>query len=499
MSHKSAAAPRLAPDAEKAEQLRNITSLLGHGGLLLLLLAVVVAANGSADTWWHLATGRWIVQHHAVPHVDPFSYTFGGKPWIAHEYLSEVILYLTYVAAGLPGLVMVSAGLLTLGFWLVYRRCTGPVVVNGAAVLLGAVSALPGISLRPQMFTFALGAVYLWILDRYQRERKPAALLWLPVLMLLWVQLHGGYILGLAIVGVIFAGAVLDALAPGKPANVLKKNEILALLWTLLACGAVVLLNPFGVAAYTQPFVIMGMRINQQILEWQTPSITMVRFQPFYLLLGLTLVTMIVARKRYRPGQWLLFLAFALAAVRSGRNMAVFPLVAVPLLAQGVRLPQFVAEWGRKFTPPMRVGLALGLLLAGAVAASQRTSMEVRFQQETALFGFPFKAVKFLAANPMPGNLLNGYTYGGYLIWMLPPQYKVFVDGRADLYGDDFLENYAAVYNGNVPPDPLLDAYNIRTVLAEPQSALAAELKDEAHAGKWHEVYRDPIAVIFTR
>lgn len=469
---------------------------LATGGLILLMLGVAVVANGSSDTWWHLATGRWIVQNHAVPHADPFSFTAAGKPWVAHEYLSDVVMYLVFHLAGWGGLVMLSGTVLTIGWWLVYKRCAAPPVVSGAVVLLGLLSAQPGVSLRPQMFTFLMGAAFLWILDRYQRERRAKLLIALPVLMLLWVQLHGGYILGLAIAGLWLAGAVADQQVTPKRDDILKRKEALPLLCALLASAAVVALNPNWLKAYTHPFTILSMRVNQRITEWKPVDPSRPEFFWFLVLLGLTLLAMIAGWKRYRPGQWLLFLAFAYEALHSGRNIAVFPLVAVPLLAQGIRVPKAVDERAAGFSPKVKALAAIVLLVLGAWWASLNINVGVSRIAGAARLAFPVNAVKAMAAQGLPANLFNSYNFGGYLIWTAP-EYKVFVDGRSDVYGDDFVEHYYDVYQGNVPPDPTLNAYGVRTVLVEPNAGIAEALRKEP--GTWHVAYEDRVAVVFTR
>jgi hypothetical protein len=499
MSRKNDGATATAPDAARAARLNRLAVLLATGGLLLLMLAIAVFSNASADTWWHLATGRWILDHFQVPHTDVFSFSAAGKPWITHEYGAEVLMYLVFNAGGWPALALATAAVLMIGWWLVYRRCSGPALVNGAALLFGMWVAQPGMLLRPQTFSFLGGALFLWILDRYYWDRDPRVLIGLPVTMLVWVQLHGGFVLGLAIAGAALAGAVADRWLFGERKDVLKWKEIRPLAGALAASVVVVPLNPNGLKLYELPFYIMRMRITPHITEWMPPLWSETRFQPFFALLALTLVTMIVARKRYRMGQWLLFFGFAYAALHARRNIAVFPLVAVPLLAQGIRFPKALSDVGMKIKPAIRVALALLLLALGARLAGKQTSREVAFQQYTAHFGWPVAAAKYVVDHNLPPNLFNSYNYGGFLIWQLPPEYKVFIDGRADLYGDDFIENYQVVWGGQVNPDPTLNAYKIRTVLTEPDSGLARVLEEESKAGLWRKVYSDRLAVIFTR
>src|SRR5690349_856544 len=178
--------------------------------IILGVFAFSVPTIPSADMWWHLSTGRYVVQNHAVPHTEPFSATIAGKPWTAHEWLSGVVFYLAYSLLGSAGPLLLTACVLTLAFWFSYQRSGGPLPARLFALALGVAATTPIFSVRPQIFTYALAAIFLLGLTRYFQTGAYKMLLWLPALTILWVNFHGGYVLGLTIILLYAAGAVAD-------------------------------------------------------------------------------------------------------------------------------------------------------------------------------------------------------------------------------------------------------------------------------------------------
>jgi hypothetical protein len=482
---------------------QNLQRVLSTWALMLLVFGFCAARFPSSDTWWHLATGRWIVAHHAVPHTDPFSFTVAGKRWIAHEYAADTAMYLLYRAGGFPALVAANTALLALAFWFVYRRCRSFAIANALALLLGIWAARVGFALRPQTISFLMGAVYLWILDRYKRTRHWHWLAVLPLLMLVWLQLHAGYVLGLALIGLTLLAEALDW-AVGRGG--FSPKDWSAPLIALAACVAVVPLNPNGFALFRFPVELLRMKVNEQILEWQPAPFHDARYWPFLALAILTLLAIMFSAQKYRPGQFLLFVVFLSAALKSRRNIPVFVLIAVPLLAEHVRLPGKTYHRG---TLRLRSGQAttqrkpmivfsVGSLLMAAMICAWQTYTALQSQSNAEARVFPSAAVQYLSEHDLPGNLINAYGFGGYLIWRLPER-KVFVDGRADMYGDKFLEEYTSVYAGHSLPDPLLDRYQVRTAILEPHSGLAGVLNIKTGNGSWKKVYEDDKAVTFVR
>jgi hypothetical protein len=238
------------------------------------------------------------------------------------------------------------------------------------------------------------------------------------------------------------------------------------------------------------------MRVNRAILEWQPPVLSDARIIPFLLLLGLTLLALMFSARKYRPGQYLWLAVFTYAALTSRRNIPLFAVVAAPLLAEHARMPKL--DGLSRIPRRLATAVALGVALAALGFGAYRTLLAIRSQEIAEVQAFPASAVRYLQQQNLPGNLLNSYAFGGYLIWRAPER-KVLVDGRADLYGDAFLDQYISVYLGQVGPDAFLDRYRVHTAILEPGSKLAALLAMKSVRGPWKAVYRDELAVIYVR
>src|SRR6202158_3661680 len=182
------------------------------GSILLFgLLAMTARTALDPDLWWHLRTGQWIVETGHVPHSDPFSFTRAGHAWVSHEWLSEVVLYELWKHGGAPALIVFSAIITTAGFMLLYLRCLfggGKKHWATAATAVGALASAPSWGVRPQMFTFTLASLLLFLLET--GEDRPRLLFWIPPLFLLWLNLHAGFALGLALLFAYGVGLILE-------------------------------------------------------------------------------------------------------------------------------------------------------------------------------------------------------------------------------------------------------------------------------------------------
>jgi hypothetical protein len=488
--------PQEAPHAGAGETGPKNTGLSRHWITAVLFIGVFafcVPTIPSADMWWHLSTGRYILQNHAVPHADPFSAMIAGKPWTVHEWLSGVIFYFAYSTIGSAGLLLLTAFVLALAFWFAYARSRAPLFAGTLSLALGVWATSPIFSVRPQVFSYLLASVFLFVLSRYFQNGSYRLLLLLPLLTILWVNLHGGYVLGLAIILLFATGAVADWIA-GLADAATTKRRVVVLLLACVACLIVVPLNPNGFAMFTYPVVTLkAWAASANIMEWRSPDFHLPIFRPLAALMLLTVAVLALSPKRPRPSQILLFIFFLYAALYSMRNLPFFVLVAFPLLAEYAFLP----AW--RF-PAWRFGLqkalqASAVLLAAVVCAhvvSDHIAAELDMEQSR----FPARAASFLDAQKFPAPLFNSYDFGGYLIWRLYPRYRVYIDGRSDLYGYAFFDNFIQVYEVNVDPRVTLNRDRIQTIMVEPRSNLAGFLRTQT---EWKRVYEDPVAVIFSR
>ena len=181
-------------------EIRRIFQKLGETQVAFIailslgLLAMTARGTTDPDLWWHLRTGQWIVETGHIPHVDPFSFTRRGQPWVAHEWLSEIVFYKLWKYLGFSGLIVFSAMITSAGFMLLFFRCPGKRHWAAGATVMGALASAPSWGVRPQMFTFTMACLLLWLIER--GEERPRLLFWIPPLFLLWLNLHAGFALG---------------------------------------------------------------------------------------------------------------------------------------------------------------------------------------------------------------------------------------------------------------------------------------------------------------
>jgi hypothetical protein len=472
---------------------------------LIALFVMSMREVADPDFWWHLRTGQFILETGSIPHVDIFSFTKAGQPWVTHEWLSELMIYSLYRLGSFAALILTFSGIVALAFGLVLARSEGKPYVAALAVLLAALASAPTWGVRPQILSLLLTSTFLWILERHvqvgdssQGDRG----LWLLVpLTVLWVNLHSGYALGLALIAIYVVGEVVQTFGERSTVGWLRP-PLLNLALVFVLCLLVVPLNPNGATMYVYPFETLGSRAMQTFIqEWFSPDFHLLEWQPFAWLLLATFTTIALSGKRVRLTHLLLLVLLAYAGLRSARLVPMFALVAAPVLAEHTWSILEARGWTQmlKSTPQVSLSMSLAnwlLLLVILVAAVLRAGMVIGNQPDTEREKYPAAAVSFVKSHQLVGPLYNAYDWGGYLIWQLYPAQRVFIDGRADVYGDAFIEEFLQAYQGRENWRAPLDRYGVQVILVEPGAPIVAKLTQDA---AWHQVYEDKQAVIFRK
>lgn len=468
--------------------------------IILAGLFTLAARNVTdPDVWWHLKTGQLIVETHAVPRTDPYSFTRFGQPWVDHEWLSELLLYGIFRVAGFPGLMVIFGMIIAATLMLVYLRSPARPFVAGIITLWGAFASAPAWGVRPQMISLLLASLFLYLLERSIQRRR--LLWWMVPLTLLWANLHAGYALGLALLGLFGIGTCLDGLL-GYEAWAEVKTYMRTLALVFVVCGLAVLVNPNGVRLYWYPLeTLTSPTMQRYIVEWFSPNFHLERYAPLLLMIVSILALLAFSPRRVRPRDLLLLLATAFAALHAVRHIPIFILVAVPVLSGLVqplagrlaRLPDSVTgKIRRKGNRAVNALLLAGILvfMVGRVAYVILRQPLAESQQ------YPAAAVNFLVSHPPAGPVFNAYNWGGYLIWKLHPELRVFIDGRANVYGDSFMEGFASAYEVKNDWQAVLRRWDIVTVVVPVDAPLAVALRQQKI---WKTVYQDGQAVVLER
>ncbi len=463
--------------------------------LLLGLLAMTARPATDPDLWWHLRTGQWIVEHHQVPHADPFSFTRTGAPWVAHEWLSELIFFGLWRITGWTGLIIFSSIVTTAGFMLLFWRCAAPPHWAAASTVLGALASAPTWGVRPQMFTFVLACLWLWLLER--SEQRPWLLTWLPPIFLLWLNLHAGFALAPALLTAYLAGIIWEVLAGQLEWRQLRAYAS-KLLLALVICLALVPLNPSGAALYRYPLeVLHSGAMRSSISEWHSPDFHNEMYLPLLLLSLALLIAFALCPVPPRARSLVPLLGAFLAALDAVRHIPIFVLLAVPVTAMAFNYPLGRSGLMAPWKPTRMKAVASGLVLVMMVVFTATKWIKVvRGQAGSEAEAYPVKAVNRLASLPERGRVFAYYDWGGYLIWKTYPASKVFVDGRADLYGPDLLRQFHSVMLLRPGWRQILDAWDVKILLVPSTSAPAQCLALDT---SWTLKYADSGASLFVR
>jgi len=452
------------------------------------------------DVWWHLRTGQIILQTRHVPQADLYSFTRAGQSWIDHEWLSQVLIYFLFRTGGWGALIVIFGAVVATALLLVFARSPGKPYVAGVVTLLGVFASAPGWGVRPQMLTFLMASSALLLLER--SYVKPKLLWWIPPLSLLWANLHAGYALAIGFLILFAVGDALDV-AFGFSSWTELVSRLRTLMPTLGLSFAVVAINPYGVRLYAYPFQTLHSRsMLAYISEWVSPDFHEAKYAPLLLMILGTMALPVLSPRRLRPRELVLLAVTTYAALRSVRHIPIYVLVAVPIL--GTLLDSWIANkrlgWRLPAEKPLTQPKAAlnALLLAGFVIfVVGRLGFVTSRQSQAEAKEFPAGAVSYLLASHPPGPMLNHYNWGGYFIWQLYPQYPVFIDGRADVYGDALMDEFFSLYWVQGKDwQRLLEHRGIRMIVLPPDAPLVTALRE---VPGWKQAYADTQAVILTR
>jgi hypothetical protein len=455
------------------------------------------------DMGWHLRTGEYILEH-GIPHQDVFSFTASDHEWITHEWLSDVLMALIHRVGGLPALMLVFAGVAALTFGLIYVRCAGRPYLAAFVTLLGFLTASGPWGVRPQMFNVLGIAAFVNIVEGVKDKKLDRrAFLLLPVLMMIWVNLHSGYLLGVVLLGTYIVGEAAQLRFGPTDERGLDWSSIRWLAGITALCFAATLFNPNGYRLWIYPFQTLGSNAMQiHIQEWKSPNFHLSPFWPFGMMLVVGLVSLVLSYERPTWTDMLLFFGTATAGLVSARHIQIFAVVATPVVARYVlrrftstriypllegTLPQSKPSRLMANTHWAIMGLMtlLAVVYVDKVIQNNDTAMATRY---------PVAAVNFLEQEDWVARRgYNSYNWGGYLIWR---GLSVFVDGRADVYGDEFMLYNLQTYQAQPTWHEPLDEFEVEYVLVErdiPLTVLLAESDD------WREAYSDDVAQIFVR
>ena len=320
---------------------------------IVSLFGMSIRETLDPDLWWHLKTGDYILQN-GIPNQDIFSFTVPNNVWITHEWLSELLMWLLYSVAGLPGLMVGFAMLITLTYWLLYLSCVGRPYLAGFVVILSAITSAIVWGARPQIFNLLLTALFVWIVARYKETPERKRLLWwLVPLTAVWANLHSGYLLGVVLLACYVGGAVLDRWFESERAEPLAWADIRYLGVVTFLSFLAAAFNPNGPELWIYPFFTLGSEAMQvYIQEWHSPNFHLAIFWPFVVMLTLGPLSWILNEKRPSLTDSLLFFGTGAAGLLSARHIPLFAIVVTPIICKYFWFSLVDTEFAQKLSAP---------------------------------------------------------------------------------------------------------------------------------------------------
>ncbi|MBI5348132.1 MAG: hypothetical protein HZB77_02255 [Chloroflexi bacterium] len=499
--------------------------------LFLGLFAMAMKPSVDTDSFWHLRAGAWMLDNARLLTIDLFSYTRFNQAWINHSWLSQTLMAIIYRVGGYGGLNLFTASVIVLAFVFVYRAGEGGGYLRAFIIILAATTSGVYWSARPQILSLLLTAIFVYIL--YDYLWRDANRLWLlPPLMLLWVNLHGGFAIGFILLVIAFIGELLRTSLrvfekQSQSVTEIASQRTLAMTnskatWIGgygLACAVVACLNPYGAQMLLYPFRTVSIGVLQNFIqEWQSPNFHQPEAQVFIVMLLATVAAIGFSRRRLDLTDFLVFAVFSALSLLAWRNVAAFAVVVAPIL---MRYANSAVEELQEKYPKLKLPNPSGLthsvslrgaprdpkgltlingfiviVIAFAVLLKMADAMSAKTNDEAIAKLAPVKAAEYLKANPVAGKMFNAYNFGGYLIWALYPHQLVYVDGRTDLYDGELLKEYLNTALADEGWNKTLKDRDIGVVLVETVSPLARAL---AASPAWSVKYQDKLASVIVK
>jgi hypothetical protein len=480
-----------------------------------------------AGIGWHIRNGQQMLETHTITRVDSFSSTMSGQAWYAWEWLYDGLIAAIHGAMGLNGVEFFSALVIAATFTLVLRLALrrGASLLTSTALLLASIAACSiHLLARPHLLSWLLGVVWFQIVDSAAKAESPnrRRLYWLPPLMLVWVNVHGGFVFGLILPVLYMVGGWMQYFSSGQA----DERQRIAELHRQLGIVTVVsflatFVNPYGYKLHQHIYRYLADRfLMNHIDEFLSPNFHHLPQQGFEILLLVTILALAISARKLTVSQLLVVLFAASSGLYASRNLPLSSLLLVllvaPLLSQtftatgertdiapwlrttframnsfGGRMERMELSFRGHLWPATGVILCLWICLHGGMLRSNQL-MDARF--DTARF--PVQATEVISDRAGNGPIFCIDTWGGYLIYQLYPKAKVVVDDRHDLYGSQFFKDYLKVVQIQPGWAAVLDDNHVTQILIPAKSSLAILLRQTP---QWIVVHEDDTAVFFRK
>jgi hypothetical protein len=484
---------------------------------LVVLMGIFVFVNTHPirpyDFWWHIAVGKEIVTKGSIPTVDVYSYTEAGQPYPSYQmfWLMEIALYGIYKLGGPALVILIQSLTITCAYSVLLWICkfmSNNWRIAAGGVLFAAALGLNDWNVRPQGITFLLASVILLAIYEYRKNAQSNWLVTIPVCMLIWVNCHGTFIIGLALVGIWWGQEIWTVLRK----RISLKQEVdvkpIVVPGIMFGISAVIcLLNPRGLGIINYLRTLTSNSVVQNLVtEWAPPNIGSWMGALFYCGLIGSAILLVLSPKRPDFFQISSFLIFGVLGLRTSRGSVWFGLVMAPIVAE--HLAAIVNRYQKaEIKPTKKEGsrtlnyvFVLVVIMMGVISLPWLKGILPLPAAKAGLISSetPVQAAQFLLEEKLPGRLFNSMSFGSYLIWAAYPEYQVFADSRIELFPEKIWFDYLKISNAEGDWESQLSDYGVNTLMLSPveQPALVMAVERSSH---WKKIYQDAETFIFIR
>ncbi len=484
---------------------------------LVALVGIFVFVNTHPirphDFWWHITIGREILTSGKIPTTDIYSYTANGQPYPSYQtyWLMETLLYGIYNFGGAALVIFIHSLMITTAYGIIFWICKQTSKswrIAAFGVLFAAALGLNDWNVRPQGVTFLLASSFLLAIYMYKKTSQGGWLVIFPLGMLVWVNSHGTFLIGLVLVGIWLGQQLWDAIkqkVTGEHPDVKKLIFVPGIIFgiTTITC----LINPRGVGIIDYLRTLTSNNAVQNLVtEWAPPTFN--SLMGTFFLIGLMVCAVVLAVSPQRPNffQVITFLVFGILGLKTSRGIVWFGLVMAPILAEHIgsivdQLRKPIQQ--NKTTQGSRILNVIFFLVVIAMGLISLPWFKNALPFPQAKAGLisaetPIQATQFLLEQHPPGQAFNAISFGSYLIWAAYPQYQVFVDSRIELFPEKVWMDYLKISNATSDWGLMLREYGVNTLMLSPmeQPNLIQAVEE---SGEWNLLYEDNSATIFTR
>ncbi len=484
---------------------------------LIVLMGIFVFVNTHPirpyDFWWHIAVGKEIVNTGSIPTTDVYSYLEAGQPYPSYQmfWLMEIVMYEIYKTGGPALVIFIQSVVITCAYLVLIWICkltSDSWRIAAGSVLFAAALGLNDWNVRPQGITFLLASLFLLAIYQYRKNTLWRWLVIIPVCMLIWVNSHGTFIIGLVLVGIWWAQEIWTVIR-GR-VFIKQPVEIRPVVVSGITFGTTViisLLNPRGVGIINYLRTLTSNSVVQNLVtEWAPPSFNTWMGALFFCGLIGSAIIFVFSPKRPDFFQLTTFIVFGILGLRTSRGSVWFGLVMAPIIA--AHLAAIVKRYQKSEKEPVEqegsrlLNIVFFVLVIGLGLISLPW-FKSNLPLPSAKAGLiatetPVQATNFLLEENLPGRLFNSMSFGSYLIWAAYPKYQVFTDFRIELFPENVWLDYLKISNAESGWETLLGNYDVNTLLLSPVEQPNL-VKAAIESGEWEVIYQDASAILLDR